>query len=311
MDTLADVLAASAVAGSVAASLAAGEPWGLRLDAVPGAAFHAVAAGTAWLRIAERPPLRLMPGDAVLLPSGAAHDLLSDLAVAPQPFDHAAAEAALERGVPMAIGPAPAGTQILCASYQHDPAATLATFGLLPEVVHVRSGEAPVALRTTLQLLAEELHGGGAGTRAVLDHVVNVLLIQVLRAWVVGNQAATSAPSWLRGLADPVTRAALAELHRDPGRPWTTEDLARRAGVSRATLGRRFAAEVGHTPGDYLTTWRMELAARRLRTTDDPVGAVARAVGYTSEYAFNRAFARRHGIAPGRYRSRNRKPNWT
>jgi len=177
--------------------------------------------------------------------------------------------------------------------------------------VPVRSADAPASLRTTLQLLADELQTGGPGTRAVLDHVVNVLLVQVLRAWIAGRDATAAAPSWQRGLADPVTRSALAELHRAPGRAWTTEELARRAGVSRATLGRRFAAEVGSTPSAYLTTWRMELAARRLRTTDDPVGAVARSVGYTSEYAFNRAFARRHGIAPGRYRSRNRKPNWT
>lgn len=140
----------------------------------------------------------------------------------------------------------------------------------------------------------------------MLDHVVNVLLVELLRVHLT---AGDRPPSWLRGLADPVTRAALTELHADPARSWTVDALARQVGVSRATLARRFAAEVGLAPGDYLTTWRIELAARRLRTGDEPVGVVARGVGYRSEYAFNRAFARRHGVPPGRYRAAARRPD--
>jgi AraC-like DNA-binding protein len=79
--------------------------------------------------------------------------------------------------------------------------------------------------------------------------------------------------------------------------------LARRVGVSRSTLNRRFLTEVGRPPADYLTAWRLELAARRLRSGDEPVSVVAHGVGYTSEYAFNRAFARCHGLPPGRYRT--------
>ena len=303
MDTLTDVLDLAFVRGSVAARLVAAEPWGLRLDAVPGAAFHAVTAGTAWLTIDGGPPVHLMPGDAVLLPDGTRHALASGPDVTLRPFDHFAAETALERGEAMTVGDGAPSALILCASYQHDPLATIATFSLLPALVHIRAAEAPQALRTTLQLLGDELRQPAPGMRTVLNHVVDVILIQILRAWIAGTDAAEQAPSWLRGLSDPVTRTALAELHNDPGRPWTMHDLARRVGVSRATLGRRFASEVGLTPGEYLATWRMEVAARRLRCTDDPVGAIAHSVGYTSEYAFNRAFARHHGTPPGRYRA--------
>ena len=62
--------------------------------------------------------------------------------------------------------------------------------------------------------------------------------------------------------------------------------------TSRATLARRFTQQVGEPPLSYLTRWRMALAAERLRTTALPVAVIAREVGYTSEYAFNRAFAR-------------------
>ena len=91
-------------------------------------------------------------------------------------------------------------------------------------------------------------------------------------------------------------------IHQRPGEPWTIESLAHEVSVSRATLARRFAHLVGETPPDYLTRWRMDLAAQRLRDTDDTVGAIAAAVGYRSEYSFSRAFTRHRGIAPGRYR---------
>jgi AraC-like DNA-binding protein len=87
----------------------------------------------------------------------------------------------------------------------------------------------------------------------------------------------------------------------------TLNDLARHTATSRATLARRFPALVGETPGGYLTRWRMDRAAWLLCTTGDPIGPIARSVGYTSEYAFNRAFARAHGVTPGRYRAQHRE----
>jgi AraC-like DNA-binding protein len=306
VDALTDILTVAQVTGSVAASLVAGEPWGLRLDAVPGAAFHAISAGTAWLWLAGGEPIRLMPGDAVLLPGGASHTLTSAPDAATHAFDHERAEAALAQGVELALGVPPNTTRILCASYRHDPAATLATFSLLPQVLHVPALDAAPGLRTSLELLGDELRDAAPGRRAVLDHIVNVMLIQMIRAWIARTDPARCPPSWLRGLADPVIREALARLHAEPARPWTIDELARRIGVSRATLARRFASEVGHSPADYLTRWRMELAAHRLRGADDPVGTIARGVGYTSEYAFNRAFTRLHGLPPGRYRAARR-----
>ena len=89
-------------------------------------------------------------------------------------------------------------------------------------------------------------------------------------------------------------------------RSWTVEPLAAATGVSRARLARRFLATVGDTPAAHLTRWRMDLAAQRLRNSDDTVAAIARSVGYGSEYAFSRAFTRSRGIPPGRYRTHSR-----
>jgi AraC-like DNA-binding protein len=302
MDILASVLSTAAVTGSVAATVRAGESWGMTLDQVPGAAFHAITSGSAHLVMDGRAPLQLMAGDTVLLPSGIPHQLLSHPGAPTRAFDHLRAEAALGDGGEVVVGEPPLGTQIICASYAHDPAARLSPFNTLPPVVYVPALAAPTGLRTSLALIADELRAPGPGIRSVLDHVVNIVLIQVLRAWIDDPAAADRPPSWLSGLADPVTSAALHQLHDDPAHPWTITTLAQRVGVSRATLARRFESQVGQTPGDYITAWRMELAAQRLRHGDETVGAIARGVGYRSEYSFNRAFARFYGAPPGRYR---------
>jgi AraC-like DNA-binding protein len=171
--------------------------------------------------------------------------------------------------------------------------------------MHIPAGTGGSALDDTLRLLAGELAHPRLAMATVLDRLVDVLLIHLLRAWVE-TESVTASGSWLRALRDPVVAAALVALHSDPARPWTIDSLADEVAVSRATLARRFPALVGDTPSAYLTRWRMDLAARRLRDTDDPIEVVAHSVGYTSEYAFSRAFSRTRGQPPGRYRARSR-----
>jgi AraC-like DNA-binding protein len=306
VDALTAVLTVAGVRGTVAATLDAAEPWGLALDAVPGAAFHAVTDGLAWLRIPGHPDTRLMPGDVVLLPTGIAHILASAPDAATVPFDHLAAEHALAAGLNLCLGAGPGQTRILCASYHQDPAVTVPLLTLLPDMLHIPARQAGAALDTTLRLLVGEISRPEPGASAVLDRVVDILLVQLLRAWLDTAPAPDRAASWLSALTDPIAGPALAALHTQPGRDWTIPSLATAIGVSRATLARRFPAQVGCTPAAYLTRWRMDLAAVRLRDTDDTVGAIARSLGYTSEYAFNRAFTRHRHMPPGRYRTRSR-----
>ncbi len=306
MDALTAVLAVAGVRGTVAATLDAAEPWGLALDAVPGAAFHAVTDGIAWLRIEGRPDTRLMPGDVVLLPGGIAHVLASGPDADIVPFDHLAAERALAAGEDLRLGTGTGQTRILCASYHQDPAVTMPLLTLLPDVLHIPSHRADAALDTTVQLLAHEISRPQPGTAAVLNRIVDIVLVQLLRAWLGTSPAHDHTASWLSALTDPVAGPALAVLHNQPGRDWTIPSLAAAIGVSRATLARRFPTRVGCTPAAYLTRWRMDLAAQQLRDTDDTVGAIARSLGYTSEYAFNRAFTRARHIPPGRYRTLSR-----
>ena len=305
MDLLADVLAVSGVRGTVGARVEAGEDWGFWRPGITGAAFHAVTAGVAWLGLPGRSPIKLMPGDVVLLPTGTEHTLASDPDAVARLYDHATVEENRGEGGIYRFGSGPARTHILCAHYDHDPAVSTQVLPLLPEVVHIRADNGGGCLDDTVRLLARELAHPQVATSVVLDRLVDILLVQLLRVWLAARPAQSEA-SWLGVLGDPMIGEALAKLHQDPARAWTTATLAAEINISRATLSRRFPAVVGQSPGAYLTRWRMDLAALRLRDTDDALETIARSVGYTSVYAFSRAFSRARSQPPGRYRLTSR-----
>jgi AraC-like DNA-binding protein len=302
MDPLADVFDLSRVSGAVMAQLIAHEPWGVAVDPLPGAVFHAVVAGSCWLRISGRAPQHLMPGDVVLLPTNTPHELVSSIDVRTDSL----ARFDTDTRTPdsdMVIQGSGAGTRMLCAAYDYDHEVAHPLMSQLPPVLHVPAGmpgdDGGVA--ATLRLLALELGGRPPGSRAAVGRLIDVMLIHVMRAWL-RMQEDDATEGWLLALRDPVVARAMNAIHQRPREPWTIESLAREVSVSRATLARRFAQLVGETPPEYLTRWRMDLAAQRLRDTDDTVAAIAAAVGYRSEYSFSRAFTRHRGLAPGRYR---------
>lgn len=105
-----------------------------------------------------------------------------------------------------------------------------------------------------------------------------------------------------RVLPDPVIGSALALVHQRPSERWTVEKLAQTAGVSRSGLAERFATLVGQPPMQYLTRWRLQLAAGLLATGRSKISAVALDVGYDSEAAFSRAFKALVGVSPAAWR---------
>ena len=304
MDLLADTLRVTGARGSVGTRLSAGGGWGLWLSDYPGAALHAVAAGVAWLDVPGQPPVRMEPGDAVLVPPGTEHGLSSGPGVAKGPCDADAAARARVTGEVVRLGSPPRHTSLLVVHYEQDPAVSTPVLTTLTRPVRVAARENP-GLVASIGLLADELAHPQLGTTAAVNSIVDLLLVQFVRAWLRTHPADRSS-SWLGALLDPVVRDALERIHREPAHPWTTESLAAAIRVSRATLSRRFPTALGQTPGAYLTRWRMDLAAVRLRDTDEPVDVVAGAVGYASPHAFSRAFRRSRGLAPGEYRSTHR-----
>ncbi|MEV2279041.1 AraC family transcriptional regulator [Nocardiopsis sp. NPDC049922] len=305
MDVLGDVLALARVDASLMATFDARAPWAIELPARRGASFHAVVAGTCWFTAVGAPPRQLTPGDLVLLPAGARHALATDPGLPTRRFDEDLKRRLIQPDGELVLDGPGARTRILCAGYGYAPDAAHPVLSLLPPVLHVATAqpESGPWLRMILDLLAHETHDDAAGSSTAAVRLLDLLLIHVIRAWLDSGGDAVDT-SWLRGLRDPVTARALSALHARPGHAWTLDALAATVNVSRATLARRFTREVGQPPLTYLTRWRLHVAAHQLRETTAPVATIAHEVGYTSEYAFNRAFTRAHGQPPGRYRRR-------
>jgi AraC-like DNA-binding protein len=188
-------------------------------------------------------------------------------------------------------------TVMLTGTYQLDGEVSRRLLRALPALL-VLSGD---AWETPLiDLLADEIVKDEPGQEAVLDRLLDLLLIAVLRTWFARPEA--EAPGWYRAHADPIVGPALRALHSDPAHQWTVAELADGAGVSRAALARRFNDLVGEPPMSFLTGWRIALAADLLREPGATVGSVAPQVGYSSAFALSTAFKRLRGVSPRQYR---------
>jgi AraC-like DNA-binding protein len=135
----------------------------------------------------------------------------------------------------------------------------------------------------------------------VAEHLAHMLLVQALRLHMEENERGVG---WLFALADKQMAAAIAAMHERPEHRWTLEELAQRVGMSRSSFAARFKGTVGMSAMEYLTRWRMLLAADRLGKTSgsrESVAEIALALGYESESSFGTAFKREMGVSPRRY----------
>jgi AraC-like DNA-binding protein len=155
-------------------------------------------------------------------------------------------------------------------------------------------------VRELLRVGVRETIASRPGGTATLAKLAEILFGEALRRYADG--LAGDARGFLAGLRDPHVGRALALIHGEPGMRWTVEELARRAALSRSALAARFASLVGETPMQYLTRWRLALAARDLRAGREAIVRVAERSGYESEAAFNRAFKREFGLPPAMWR---------
>ncbi len=169
---------------------------------------------------------------------------------------------------------------------------------VLPHVVAVRAEEwdAPAA-----RLLADEISREIPGQEAVLDRILDLLLIGALRTWL--DREDSAAPGWYRAAADPIVGPALRLIHHNPAHPWTIAELAHEVGASRANLARRFNDLVGEPPMAYLAEWRISLAADLLLEPGATIGSVADQVGYSTPFALSAAFKRLRGHSPKAHRA--------
>lgn len=234
-------------------------------------AIHLIGSGEVTLRGAGLATTTLAAGDLALLPLGTVHRLYGE------PDAH-----------------------WVSGIFRVDDAVAEPFLAVLPPLVVVRGNEPGRAwLPLSRDLLRQELVDPRAGGRVMVSRILDLLFIHALREW---SASADHEPGVLTAALDPDIGRALAALHADPAHPWSVAELARRATLSRSGFAARFTRLVGQTPVAYLTHVRLDLATELLRGTDLPVSRVAEQAGYASEAAFIRAFQRRMGSPPGRWR---------
>ncbi|WP_327322810.1 AraC family transcriptional regulator [Streptomyces sp. NBC_01210] len=307
MDVLSDAIAAMRTGRPHSSRTRKHAPWGGRFPSTEGAGFHVVLKGSAWLLPRDdAEPVRLGAGDVVFLAHGYRHSLVDHPG---SPVEDVELEP--DGSWPPVPNPNPnpdprpdAGpeTLLLCGAYQLSKTRAHPLLTELPDVVHLPAGAgAHPSLHAAVELLAAELAGPQPGSDAIVPALLDTLLLYLLRAWWL-QERADEPTGWAGAMGDPAITAALHAIHADPAHPWTVGELGAAAGLSRAAFARRFTALVGQPPLAYLTWWRMTTAGRLLRKHDAPLRTVAHHAGYTSEFAFAKAFKREYGMAPGQYR---------
>lgn len=277
-------------------------PWGFGVPAMRVASFQVVTSGACWLVPEGGEPIQLTGGDVVLLPSGAAFAMVdapgSPSRLLTEILGGPLGEVPVRELILDGSGPE---TSLLCGGYLLDGLVHPLT-ATLPPVVHITAAQARgTGLAAAVDLLSDEVDRADPGVGAVITPLVELLFVYVLRAWLA--ERSTAADGWVGALYDPVVGSALALMHREPGRSWGVDSLARAVGAHRTAFTRRFVKLTGLAPMTYLTSWRMSVASRLLREERHPLREIARRVGYDSEFAFARAFKRTVGQAPGRYRA--------
>jgi AraC-like DNA-binding protein len=208
----------------------------------------------------------------------------------------------IPRGDPHHIeGEVPQAARWLCGTFTiGDPQASH-LLASLPAAIILRGDRGPAleGLEVARRMLLFEMESPSQGSAVMIARILDLLFIQILRAWAAGTEAE---PNWLAGALDPQIGLALTAVHRDPGHDWKVEELAQVCCLSRSAFAARFVARVGMPPAAYLAHVRLDAATDLLRDTALPVTLIAAKVGYTSEAAFSRAFKRRYGAPPAGWR---------
>jgi AraC-like DNA-binding protein len=300
-DALSDVLQDLRLSGAAYCRAELSAPWGLEFAPERGAVFHFVAEGSAWLERPSSDPLRLEPGDLVLLPRGVGHALV-DRPSRPTKRLHEVERVRVGANTyRLREGGAGERALLVCCEVRFEEPTLHPLLDLMPEVLLVRRGvDEDPSLAPLLEAMAAEVAAQRVGAATVMTRLADIVITRLVRGWVEAR--ADDGASRLAALRDPQIGRAIAALHRRPAEAWSVDSLAAVAGLSRSRFSERFAQVVGVPPARYLARWRMHLAHVWLRQGRWTVSQVAARLGYDSEASFSRAFKRFVGVPPGTLR---------
>jgi AraC-like DNA-binding protein len=313
MDPLSDLLRVVRLDGAFFTTVEAAEPWSVETAAarelspriLPAAehliSYHILTEGRCYGGLIGEEPVELVAGDVIVFPHGDAHVMSSGRGVR-GPNVHTSAPARYPHTVVLGDRGSRAAS-FVCGFLGCDLRPFNPLLAALPRRLHMR-GMSDAWLGSFTRQLTQESRLGRPGADGVLTRLAELMFIQLLRRYL--EELPEGQTGWLAGLRDEVVGRVLALLHGRPSHPWTLAELAREAASSRSNLARRFAELVGQPPMQYLTQWRMQVAANLLAQSGAKVAAIGAEVGYDSEAAFSRAFKKATGLAPGAWREARR-----
>lgn len=317
MDALSEILRVVRLVGAIFINARFTAPWCYQSPCADAAApllepgaervviFHLITEGECFVEIADQAPMHLRAGDVVLFPKGDAHRMTSAPGLPPATSGRSLGEVLARRPRQLAYGGGGPTTRLVCGYLACDARLARMLLAGLPSVVrvNVRGSNAGLWLESSVRYALDEARLPRPGGAGVLAKLSEVLFIEVLRLYMI--ERSPDGTGWLAGACDRIVGAALNVLHARPAHAWTLEELARAAGTSRSVLAERFQQLVGCAPMQYLTQWRMLLAANILSRSNAPLARIAEDVGYQTDTAFSRAFRREFGAPPATWRRNN------
>jgi len=293
VDPLAEVIALLRPRAVYSKVISGAGAWAVRYSDFGQPSFCTMLEGECVLAVDGQQPLTLVAGDFLLMPATPGFTLSGPMPAPPvflDPRQQATPEGEVRHGKRQG----PPDMRMLGGYFAFDSPDAALMVSLLPAVLHMRGVE---RLSLLVQLVRGESIAQRPGRDLVLGRLIEVLLVEALRS-APGEGAP---PGLLRALADTRLAVAMRHMHAEPARPWTMEELARKAALSRSAFFERFSRAVGVPPMEYLLAWRMALAKELLRRSGCALAEVAERVGYSSASTFSTAFSRHVGQAPGRY----------
>ena len=316
MDALSDVLKSVRLEGAVYLNAEFTAPWCVRakFGLAKGRArmagadhvvfFHFIVDGRCKVKVGDGDVLVAGTHDLVIFPQQEHHVMGSDVQLAP-----VEASTLIDPNTPrdtslfqLRHGGGGEATHIVCGFLACDRSVFRLLFDTLPRVmiIPMRSGPAAAMLQDLMRVGVRESFDSRPGADSLLAKLSELMFVEAIRVYI--ESLPPEGRGWLAGVRDAQVGRALALLHADPRKAWTVEDLAHAAALSRSALAERFTSLVGEPPMQYLTRWRLALAAGALRTSDRAIAQIADEYGYESESAFNRAFKREFELPPAAWR---------
>ncbi|WP_312417674.1 AraC family transcriptional regulator [Comamonas sp.] len=299
MNAFDSVLSAMQLESSLYVRMRAHAPWAMSFESGGQARLVVIARGRGWFTQVGHPPVVVQEGDCLIIKRG----VMGILGDAPDRTAVPCWEIADRvTGETVSFGGGGEVCEFFSTLFSFDNAAGEPLSALLPDVVHVALPKSEAGRMVSIlgHIGAEEAQSQASlGRSYVVGRLLDVLFIQAIRTWA-GSEG-NMPDGWLAGLTHRQLAQTLHRIHADLAHPWTLEQLAHHAGMSRSTFAALFKSVVGVPPLTYIATWRI-YRAKLILAANHSIAYAAEQTGYGSDIALSRAFKAATGVSPGQWR---------